>query len=428
MLSGILSKKEHKVLTEEGKQIKHFSEIVELISDRNKEIRDTSAKALNEIFKEVLEIAENEFNSVLENKKIDDELRGYERPDTPRHLGDDVDTELVDKLVTEVTENFDISRKYYELKAKLLGLSKLEYHERNIEYGKIKTKYSIEKAYEIAGKVFKNLDEEFSEIYEEMFKNGQVDAFPAKDKAGGAFCSTSGKKHPTYILLNHVDSLNNVLTLAHEFGHAINFELTKKKQSALNYDFPMATAETASTFFEDFVLQELLNEADDETRLAIMMMKLNDEVSTIFRQIAFYSFEREIHAEFRKKGYLSAVDIGAIFQKHMEAYMGNGVEQSEGSENWWIYVSHFRNAFYVYSYSFGLLVSKALQNMVKTDRNNIEKVKQFLAAGASASPKEIFEQIGINISQDDFWMKGINEVRELLEETETLAKKLGKIL
>jgi oligoendopeptidase F len=218
-----------------------------------------------------------------------------------------------------------------------------------------------------------------------------------------------------------------VLTIAHELGHGINNELIKKKQHALDFGTPTSTAEVASTFMEDFVLDEIIHSADDEQRFAIMMQKLNDDVSSIFRQVACYRFERELHKDYRGKGYLSKEDIGKLFRKHMAAYMGNAVLQSEGSENWWVYWSHIRYFFYVYSYASGLLISKSLQNSVKQDPVFIHKVKEFLSAGLSDSPKNIFGRLGIDISDKRFWDKGLDEVESLLDDTEQLAKRLGKI-
>jgi oligoendopeptidase F len=209
-------------------------------------------------------------------------------------------------------------------------------------------------------------------------------------------------------------------------GHGINNELIREKQNALNFGTPLSTAEVASTFMEDFVLREIVKEADEELRLSIMMMRLNDEVSTIFRQVACYRFERELHQEFRQQGYLSKREIGRLFQKHMAAYMGDAVEQSPGSENWWIYWSHIRSFFYVYSYASGLLISKSLQHSVRKDAAFIAKVRDFLSAGLSDSPKNIFKRLGVDISDEQFWNKGLDEVDELLNETITLAKKLAK--
>jgi oligoendopeptidase F len=425
MLSALLSKQEREVLNDQGKlEKKNFSEITELLNNKDKKIRDKAADAFNDILKTYSEIAEHEINSVLENKKIEDEIRNYSRPDEGRHLGDDLESEVVDSVVSEVTKRFDIPKRYYALKAKLMGVDKLEYHERNVEYGEIDEKFEFNEAYEVVRKVFANLDPEFEAIYERLFTNGQVDVYPAKGKRSGAFCSSNMVTEPTYIMLNHNDTLNNVLTIAHEFGHAIHFEYSKANQHALDQDIPMCTAETASTFFEDFVLKEVTKTSTDELKLAINMMKLNDEISTIFRQIACYNFELELHQKFREIGYLSLEDLGSIFHKHMGSYMGDSVIQDENSKNWWIYWSHIRSHFYVYSYAFGLLVSKSLQNLVLDDKNTIEKIKDFFKAGSSKSPKQIFADMKIDITDSNFWSAGIDEIEKLLLETEVLAEKL----
>jgi len=151
------------------------------------------------------------------------------------------------------------------------------------------------------------------------------------------------------------------------------------------------------------------------------MEKLNDDISSIFRQVACYKFEQDLHKSYREKNYLTKEEIGALFTKHMSAYMGDAVEQSPGSQNWWVYWSHIRSFFYVYSYASGQLISKALQNMVRQDKTAIEKVKKFLSAGLSKSPKELFLDMGIDITDRNFWNKGLGEVEQLLSQAESLA-------
>ncbi len=425
MTSSFLAKEVRTTLTEEGKvEPKGESELASLVNSKNKKVRDSAGRAFNEIMDQYKEVAENEINSILQNKKINDELRGYPRPDTNRHMNDDIDTEVVDSLIASVSNRFNISSKYYQLKAKLLDQEKLEYHERNVEYGEINKKYPYLESVDLVLKVLQDLDPQFAEIFDQFSKQGNIDVFPKSGKRGGAFCAYWLITQPTYILLNHTDRLNDVLTLAHELGHGINNELIKQKQHSLNFGTPTSTAEVASTFMEDFVLQEILKEADEKTRLAIMMMKLNDDISSIFRQVACYKFEIELHQKFREIGYLSFQQIGEIFQKHMSSYMGPGVEQSKGSQNWWVYWSHIRTYFYVYSYASGQLISKSLQSSVKQDPKFISKVIQFLSAGLSDSPKNIFQNLGIDISDKSFWDKGLDEIEDLLKETEKLAQKL----
>lgn len=169
---------------------------------------------------------------------------------------------------------------------------------------------------------------------------------------------------------------------------------------------------------EDFVLEKLMNEADKEMRLNLIMEKLNDDISTIFRQVAAYRFEQELHYEYRNKSYLSKEDIGKIFIKHMKSYMGDAIGYKPENENWWIYWSHFGSFFYVYSYASGLLISKSLQASVRADKSFIAKVKDFLSAGLSDSPKNIFKKMNIDITDKKFWDKGLDEVERLLKEAE----------
>ncbi|MDF1498592.1 MAG: M3 family oligoendopeptidase [Patescibacteria group bacterium] len=427
MVSSLLSKEEREVYFETEKRVKkHLPEMFTLLSSKKKKVRDSSAKAINEILEKISSVAEFEINSILANKKVNDELRGAKRPDLFRHLGDDINSDIVDTLIESVSKRFDISQKYYKFKAKLLKLKKLEYHERNIDYGKIEKEYSYEKSFKIISSVFKKIDEEFSQIVNNFSKNKQVDVYPRKGKTSGAFCAHGQLSQPTYILLNHTDKLTDVLTIAHEFGHGINNELMRK-QNSLNFGSSTATAEVASTFMEDFVLENILKNSNDELKLAIMTKKLDSDISTIFRQIACYKFEQELHQNFRASGHLSREEIGKLFQKHMKSYMGNSVIQSPGSENWWIYWSHIRSFFYVYSYASGLLISKSLQNSFKKDSRFIEKIKYFLSAGCSESPKNIFSNIGIDISKNSFWNQGISETEKLLNDTIKLAKILKKI-
>jgi oligoendopeptidase F len=178
---------------------------------------------------------------------------------------------------------------------------------------------------------------------------------------------------------------------------------------------------------EDYVLDEIMEGCDDETRLSILVNRIGGDISTIERQVACYLFEKDIHSAFREKGYLSKEEIGNIFKKNMESYMGKSVEQSPGSENWWVYWSHIRSYFYVYSYASGLLIAKSLQESLKRDSSFIREIKGVLSSGLSKSPHTTFIECGIDISDPGFWNRGLEGVERSLSEAESLARKLGKI-
>ena len=415
MLSELLDKQKFIVLDEKGrKQEITYNEVSKYLNSTNKKVRDYASKQFNKVNSKYAEIAEFEINSILEAKKISDDYRGILRSDLTRHIADDMDSEIVDTLVKVVTNHFDISQQYYKKKAQLLGLKKLGYHERNIPLKGIDIPYPYDKGIKLVKDTFSSLDSQFGDILNSFEKENIYDVYPRESKSGGAFCISISNSLPTYILLNHTDRLNDVLTLAHESGHGIH-SILSKKQSELNSGHPISLAEVASTFFEDFVLEEILKGTDNkDTILGILDNKLNGDISSIFRQIAFYNFETELHAVYKDKGFVPKEEISEIFCKHMTAYLGDAVEKDESMRNGWVYVSHFRNFFYVYSYASGLLISKALQQMVKENPRNIALVKTFLESGRSNSPKVLFKKMDIDISREDIWEKGIDTVRTLL--------------
>jgi len=416
MVEELLNKQKFTVKDEDGKNKEiSYNEVSRYLNSTNKKVRDYASNEFNKINSKYAEIAEFEINSILEAKKVSDDYRKIPRPDLTRHIADDIDSETVDTLVKVVTDNFNISQQYYKKKAKLLGLQKLGYHERNIPLKGIDIPYPYKKGMALVKETFSSLDSKFEEILNSFEKENIYDVYPKESKSGGAFCISVSKSLPTYILLNYTDRLNDILTIAHESGHGIH-SILSKKQTELNSGHPISLAEVASTFFEDFVLEKILEKTNDkEVLLGILDNKLNGDISSIFRQIAFYNFEKELHATYREKGFVPKEEISEMFCKHMTAYLGDSVEQDESMRNGWIYVSHFRRFFYVYSYASGLLISKALQKMVKDNPKNISYVKAFLESGGSKSPKVLFKEMGIDISKEEIWKKGIKEIKYLLD-------------
>ncbi len=419
MVSELLDKQKLTVIDEKSKKKDiSYNEIGKYLDSKSSKVRRYASKQFNSVNERYLEIAEFELNSILENKKVSDEYRGVFRPDLTKYIADDIETDIVDTLCSVVTKHFDISQRYYAYKAKQLKQKKIKYYERNVPVGAIELEYSYDQSMNLVKRTFENLDSSFLNIVEGFQRNGQYDVFPKEGKCGGAFCVTVGNNLPTYILLNHTNKLNDVLTIAHESGHGIHSEFSKS-QSELNSGYPTSLAEVASTFFEDFVLEEILKEAPENQQMTILNQKMNNDISTIFRQVAFLNFEKELHYEFRKKGYLSKEYISELFVKHMKAYLGEAVVEDDSMRYGWIYVSHFRSFFYVYSYASGLLISKALQSMVREDGKNIELVKRFLSSGSTKSPKDIFSDMGIDITKKEFWLKGIKEIERNLPDLDS---------
>lgn len=426
MNSEFLNNSEEKVIDSDGKvKTAPFNKILSLTDDKNKAIRLLATKKFNKILEKNKKIAEHEINNVLGYKKFIDEIRGFKRPDEERIISDDISEHFIDNLITSVSKRYDIAHRYYNLKSKILGVRKIKYNERNIDLTTTTKKIKVKDAYDIVYKVFRDLDKDFAKILEKHFVNGNVDVFPYKGKSGGAFCASIYQK-PVYILLNHSDKITDILTMAHEFGHAINDIYMNKNNNALNYGSSMCTAEVSSTFMEDFVIEEIIKILPEEEKLNMLMNKLNDDISSIFRQVACYKFELNLHKEYRKIGYLSSEKIGQLFKKHMIEYLGPKVSLTQGYENWWMYWSHIRRFFYVYSYASGLLISKFLQSKIRQNKSFINDYKIFLSTGRSKSPQEIFKELGIDINNKKTWNDGLDEVENLVKECESLYEKIRK--
>ena len=425
MLSELLNKQTLTVLDEDLKEIViSYNEASKYLQSSNKKVRDYAAEEFRKINAKYEEIAEFEINSILERKKISDDYRGIRRADEPRHLSDDIETEVIDTLIDSVSSDFSISQRFYKLKAKILNQKTLSYAEKSVPVGKQSKEYSFEESLEIVKRVFKSLDPEFHSFVEATEGNGYYDVYPREGKTGGAFCVSDTKQLPILILLNHKDTIESVTTLAHESGHGIHAFLSQKEQCELNSGHPFSLAEVASTFFEDFVLEDILErEEEEDFKRVVRMKKLDDDIATIFRQIAAYKFEQELHERFREEGFLSKKTISEIFTKHMHAYLGDSVDIDDSMKLGWIYWSHFRRPFYVYSYASGLLISKGLQSLVREDPNNIESVKEFLSSGSSLSPKDVFGKMGIDITKREFWERGLKEIDK---ELTLLEKEYGR--
>lgn len=227
------------------------------------------------------------------------------------------------------------------------------------------------------------------------------------------------------VLLNHVDDMRSLETLAHEMGHAIHSERSKT-QRPLYQDYSTATAETASTFFEGLVFEKVFDSLPERDKIAALHDKIAGDVATIFRQIAFFNFEKELHTRVRAEGFLSKEAIAQLLNKHMRAYIGNNLSLTEQDGYFFVAVGHFRMFFYVYSYAYGQLISSSLRALYKAGKLTAEDIDKFLCAGGSNTPENIFASIGVDVTKPSFFKAGLDAVEADIALLESLVKKSGK--
>ena len=376
--------------------------------------------SIRSVYESVGDVAESEINAVYTSKKIQDELRGFKTPWEATILGYQNDPKSIMAMVDAVAQKSSIAHRFYEVKRKLLKEETLTYADRAAHVGEIQTKVPFEKAVQIVRETFGDMDPHYADIFDRLLANGQVDVRPKKGKSGGAFCS-SGVMTPTYILLNHIDNFESLKTLAHEMGHAIHAERAKI-QRPLYQGHPISTAETASTFFETAALHRVIDLLPSEERIIALHDTVQDNVATIFRQVACFRFEQALHAEIRHDGHVPKERIAALMNEHMSAYLGPAVSLVPEDGYFFVHWSHIRRFFYVYSYAYGQLISKALTHELEKDARFIKKVDGFLSAGESRSPYSIFRSCGLDTKKPDIFLEGLKAIEKDVATLERLTK------
>ncbi|HYF10609.1 MAG TPA: M3 family metallopeptidase, partial [Candidatus Paceibacterota bacterium] len=180
------------------------------------------------------------------------------------------------------------------------------------------------------------------------------------------------------------------------------------------------------TLFEALVFDSVFSKLSGRDRAIALHDKIQDDIQTIFRQIAFFNFELEFHQRVRKEGFLDKDSIAALLNKHMQSYLGPGFQLSESDGYFFVAVHHFRRPFYVYSYAYGQLISKALVRRYQKDPKFIKNIDQFLNAGGSAKPEQIFQDIGLNTLDIGVFEEGLKSIKADIDEFERLLPEILK--
>lgn len=382
-----------------------------------KKERHSVYKNVMEKLKSISDFSESEINAIVTDKKINDRLRGFQTPYGHTVLGYENDIKTVNELVSAVNENMKVPHKFYKIKAEMMGEKTLTQADISAKVGEVKIKISFKEAVNKTIYAYNKADQEFGSFVKNMCEKGFVDVFSKKGKYGGAFC-WSGPGLPVYVLLNHVNDFRSLTTIAHEMGHALHYKYAKN-QRPLYENYTIASAEVASTFFENLVFEEELNQVSPKEKIILLHDKVADSIATVFRQIACFNFEVELHETVRREGFLTKEKIAELMVKHMQRYLGPSVKLTNDDGYIFTRWSHIRSFFYVYTYAFGNLISDSLYERYTKDKSKIKDVIKFLSAGGSDSPENIFRSIGINPNRK-FFVAGINKIKKDIDELEKL--------
>jgi oligoendopeptidase F len=393
------------------------------------EVRRTAAAAITEGLQPGLRTRAFVLNTLLSDKSVDDRLRHYGSWIASRNLSNEASDESVQALVDAVQRRYAIPQRWYALKAKLLGKERIADYDRMASVADVEAEVGWNAAKELVLDAYASFSGELADTARLFFDEPWIDAPARAGKRPGAFCAYTVPSHHPYLLLNWTSSRRDVLTLAHELGHGLHAYLARG-QGVFHQTTPLTLAETASVFGETVTFGRLLDEVDDpQGRLALLASNLEDQIATVFRQIAMNRFENAMHNARREEGELSVERFGELWAETQHAMLGDAVEITDGYRCWWSYIPHFiATPGYVYAYAYGQLL--ALSVYAQYEARGAAFVPQYLdllRAGGSMAPEALGKLVDVDLADPEFWDRGLDIIERRLEETVRAAEAAGRI-
>ncbi|MCC7268086.1 MAG: M3 family oligoendopeptidase [Caulobacteraceae bacterium] len=405
-----------------GREHLTLPEALNRLSDPDGAARKAAGQGLARALEAAAPVLALSLNTIAQEKAVEDRWRKYPDPAAGRHLANEVDAEAVAALEAAVVEAYPrLSHRYYALKARAMGRRSLDYWDRNAPLGTTAPRlYSWDEAKREVLAAFDALAPKFANGARGFFDQPWIDARPRPGKQSGAYSHpVTADRHP-FVFLNYMGERRDVLTLAHELGHAVHQTLAAPLGTLLA-DTPLTLAETASIFGEGLVFERLLAQARPEERRDLLAGRIEDGLNSVVRQIAFHRFETRFHAA-RAKGELSVGEIGGLWLEVMGESLGPAIRLNPGYEVYWAYVSHFvHSPFYVYAYAFGDLLVRALMEKRRQDPQGFPPLYEaLLAAGGTKTYVEALAPFGLDPREKAFWAAGVAQLERLVDEFEAL--------
>ncbi|CAB4885594.1 unannotated protein [freshwater metagenome] len=369
------------------------------------------------------------FNTLLNDKSIDDRLRRYPNWISSRNLANEAGDDSVQALIDAVVGRYDIPHRWYALKAKILGLPKIADYDRMASVASTEAQVPWSAATEIVMDAYSSFSGELAGIVQRFLRENWIDAPNRTGKRPGAFCAYTVPSHHPYVLLNWTSRTRDVATLAHELGHGVHGYLARE-QGVFQMTTPLTLAETASVFGETVTSTRLLGMlTDPNERLALLAATLEDSITTVFRQIAMNRFEHAVHTGRRTAGELSIEHINEMWAQTQTDMLGPSVEITEGYRTWWSYIPHFLHTpGYVYAYAYGqLLALSVYRRYEEVGDAFVPQYLDLLRAGGSMSPEDLGRIVDCDLTDPDFWVGGLAIVDQQLTAAEEAAVAAGRV-
>jgi oligoendopeptidase F len=369
------------------------------------------------------------FNTLMADKMVEDRLRSYPHWLASRNLANEASDESVQALIDAVRSRYELPRRWYRLKAQLLGIDQLRDYDRMASVTAEDERVEWPRARDMVLESYGAFSDELGDLTRRFFDEYWIDGPVRPNKRGGAFCAyTVPSVHP-YVMLNYTYKRRDVLTLAHELGHGVHAALGAR-HGIFHMATPLTMAETASVFGETLVFGRLLEQASTpESRLALLAESIEGSIATVFRQVAMNRFEHLVHTERREAGELAVDRFGELWAESQTELLGDAVELTEGYRSWWSYVPHFIGSpGYVYAYAYGQLLALAVYGRYEEEGESfVPSYLELLEAGGSRSPEELGRIVGVDLADPGFWERGLDIVERQLDDAEAAAREAGRI-
>ena len=397
-------------------------ELMALVRGSDPDLRARAYQELYRVYGDDGLILGQMYQTVVRDWKNEEvTLRHFKTPISARNLANDLPDEVIELLLKVAKKNIGTFQRFFKLKAKLLGMKKLRRYDVYAPVAKADKPYPYEKAAKKVLSSFKEFDPKFAKLAERVFAEDHLDGEVRKGKRGGAFCATVTPDLTPWVLLNYQGKADDVATMAHELGHAIHSMLAEK-HTLFTQHACLPLAETASTFGEMMLVDQMLAEETDEAvKRDLLFRQVDDAYATIQRQVFFALFEKEAHQMIVDGA--SVDELSEAYMKNLKAQFGSAVEVADEFKWEWVSIPHiYQVPFYVYAYSFGQLLVLSLYKRFKEEGESFKpKYINLLAAGGSEAPMKVLADAGVDPRKAEFWQGGFDVLSKLVDELEKVA-------
>lgn len=395
-----------------------LSEIRGKAYDSDAEVRKSAYEAELKMYDAIKEPIAFSLNHIKKEVLTTSQLRGYGSPLAHTLEASRMSRETLDALLEAIREYLPNFRKYLRHKAALLGHENgLPFYDLFAPVGNSSRTFTVEESKDYLIENFKTFSADLAEMTEEFFDKHYIDFYPRKGKVGGAFCANLPMIKQSRVLTNFTGSLSDVVTLAHELGHAYH-GLHIENHRPLNQDYSMPVAETASTFNENIIMNTAIKEASDEEKIALIESQLQDTTQIIVDIYSRYLFETAVF-ENREQSFMFSKDLEEMMLSAQKEAYGDGLDQAYLHPYMWACKPHYYStglSFYNFPYAFGGLFSKGLYAIYQEQPEGfVEKYQELLRATTVSSVEDTAKVLGVDVSTPEFWKKALAEVAESIE-------------